>query len=114
MIKRVDQQILISKLLLESHDLTEIKKNNKKLYLFMINYASVMVSIAAVLLTLEGSEQSINKLMDYWKDLKDHFPGVYGHIRYRSIAGFFAYKNPFIRKLTLLGYRIVKKLYKFN
>lgn len=114
MIKRVDQQILVSRLLLESHDLTKIKKENKKLYRFMINYASIMVSIAAVLLTLDGTKESIDKLMDYWKYLRKHFPSVYGHIRYRSLAGFFAYKNPIIRKVTTWGYRIVKKIYKFN
>lgn len=80
----------------------------------MINYASIMVSISAVLLTLEGSEGSIAKLMNYWKYLKEHFPGVYGHLRYRSLASFFAYKNPTIRKITTWGYRVVKKLYKFN
>lgn len=114
MIRRVDQQILISKLLLRSHDLEEIKKQNIKLFRYMRCYASVMVTIATVLLTLEGSDQSIEKLMNYWKELKQEFPTVYPHLRYRSLASFFAYKNKIIRKLTVFGYRIVKKIYKFN
>ncbi len=114
MIKRVDQQILISKLLLQTHDLAEIKKKSKKLFEFMQSYSSVMVTIATLLLTLDGSDEAIEKLMNYWKDLKEQFPFVYNHLRYRSLAGFFAYKNKFIRKISVFGYRVVRKFYKFN
>ncbi len=114
MIKRVDQQILVSKLLLEKHNLTEIREKEPKLYRFMINYASIMVLIAALLLTLDGSDDAMKKLSAYWAYLKEEHAELYGHIRYRSLAGFFAYKNKFIRKLTIFGYHIVRKFYKFN
>lgn len=114
MIRRVDQQILISKLLLRSHKLEDIKQENLKLFRYMRSYASVMVTIATVLLTLDGSDQAIEKLMNYWNDLKAEFPAVYPHLRYRSLAGFFAYKNKLIRKITVFVYKIVKKVYKFN
>lgn len=114
MIKRVDQQIRVSKILLEKHDLTEIRKTRPKLYRYMINYVSVMVLISALLLTLEGSAESMNRLREYWKDIKQNHSDVYGHIRYRSLAGFYAYTNRFIRFFTIAGYRIIQKIYKFN
>jgi len=114
MIKRVDQQILVSKLILQKHDLAAIRAREPKLYRYMINYASIMVLISASLLTLDGSPAAIDKLMDYWKYLKHEFPAYYPHLRYRSLAGFFAFKNKFVRKITVAGYRIVQKLYKFN
>ena len=92
MIKRVDQQILVSKLILEKHDLTAIRQREPKLYRYMINYASIMVLISASLLTLDGSKEAIEKLMDYWKYLKEEFPQYYSHLRYRSLAGLFAFK----------------------
>ena len=114
MIKRVDQQILVSDLILKKHDLVAIRKQEPKLYRYMINYASVMVLIAATLLTIEGSDASIQNLMDYWKHLKKEFPQHYNHIRHRSLAGFFAHKNKAIRKITVAGYRLIRKIYKFN
>ncbi len=114
MIKRVDQQILVSKLLLQKHDLLAIRKKEPKLYRYMINYASIMVLIAASLLTIDATEESIRKLMHYWEDLKREFPQHYSHIRYRSLAGFFAYKNKLVRKVTVAGYRVIQKIYKFN
>ena len=95
-------------------NLQEIKKKNIKLFRYMRSYASVMVTIATVLLTLEGSEQSILKLMNYWNELKEEFPFVYPHLRYRSLASLFAYKNKLIRTITVFLYKIVKKIYKFN
>lgn len=114
MIKRVDQHLLVSKLILESHDLAELKKSNKKLYIFMRNYASIIVTTTAMLLTLDGSKESIHKLMEYWKYLKEVHPKFYPHLRYRSLAGFFAYKNIIMRKISLFGYRMVRKFYKFT
>ncbi len=114
MIKRVDQQILVSKLLLRKHDLEAIREKEPKLYRYMINYASIMVLIAASLLTLDGSDAAIEKLMNYWRELKEEFPQHYAHLRYRSLAGLFAYKNKVIRKITVAGYRVIQKIYKFN
>lgn len=114
MIKRVDQQILVSKLILAKHDLTAIRQEQPKLYRYMINYASAMVLISASLLTIDGSPEAIEKLMNYWAFLKKEYPQHYSHFRYRSLAGFFAFKNKGIRVFTVAGYRLVQKLYKFN
>ncbi len=114
MIKRVDQQILVSKLILEKHDLQKIRQCRPKLYKYMIHYASVMVLISALMLTLDGSPEAMKKLKDYWRYIKEKHPASYGHLRYRSLAGLYAYTNKFIRILTIAGYRVVKKVYKFN
>lgn len=114
LVQRVDQQILVSKLLLNAHKFKDIEKISKKLHRFMLNYCSIIITASAMLLTLEGTEESIKKLMDYWDYIKTNFPKEYKYFRYRSIAGFFAFKNPIIRKITLWGYRIVRDVYKFT
>ena len=114
MLKRIDQQIRVSKIILEKHDLQEIKKTRPKLYRYMRSYASVMVLITAWLLSLDGSPEALDKLEQYWKYLKESHRSIYGHLRYRSLAGVYAYKNKFIRSITITLYKIVKKYYKFN
>ena len=114
MIKRVDQQIRVSKIILEKHDLRPIKQQCPKLYKQMYSYASVMVLITVLFLTLDGSPEALTKLKDYWKYIKQEHPNLYGRLRYRSMAGFFAYKNIVMRKITVFIYRIVQKVYKFN
>lgn len=114
MIKRVDQQILVSKLLLEKHDLTAIKKTEPKLFRYMRLYVSIMILIACLLLTLEGSEESLRKLKDYWKYIKEEHPTLYPAIRWRSLAGFYCYTSKPIRTITIGAYRLVNHFYKFN
>ncbi len=114
MIKRVDQQILVSKLLLEKHDLSEIRKECPKLYRYMINYVSIMVLISALLLSLSGTEESLNKLTEYWKYIETNHPKVYPHIRYRSLAGLYKSTNKVARAFSIGAYRLVRKFYKFN
>ena len=114
MIKRVDQQIRVSKIILEKHDLEAIKKSSPKLFKQMYSYASVMVLITVLFLSLDGSPEALTKLKEYWKYIKTEHSHIYGRLRYRSLAGFFAYKNIVIRKITIFVYRIVQKVYKFN
>ncbi len=114
MIKRVDQQILVSKLILKRHDLTEIRKIEPRLYRCMINYASIMVLIASSLLTIDGTKDSIDKLAEYWEYIKREHPQYYKHLRYRSLAGVYSHKNKVVRTFSVIAYRIVQKLYKFN
>lgn len=114
MVKRVDQQLLICKLLLEKHDLTKIKKECPKLFKYMRLYVSIMILIASLLLSIDGSEESLKKLKDFWKHLKEEYPNIYPAIRWRSLAGLYCYKNKVMRTLSIGGYRIVGKFYKFN
>ena len=113
-IKRVDQQILVSKLVLERHDLEKIRPDNPKLYRYMLNYSSVMVLVASVFLTLDGSKEAMKKLKDFWIYLKTTFPNQYGHFRYRSLAGIFSHTNRVFRFFSVAAYRLVRKIYKFN
>lgn len=114
LIKRVDQQLLVSKILLESHDIFKIKETRPKLFKCMFNYVGIMVTITALLLTLEGTKESLKKLKEYWKYIKETHPKLYKRLRYRSLAGLYAYTNRFIRMITIFGYRVVQKIYKFN
>ncbi len=114
MVKRVDQQLLITKLILEKHDLAAIKQSRPKLFKQMYSYASVMVLISVVFLTLDGSPEALKKLEEFWSYIKKEHHHIYGRLRYRSLASFFAYKNIVIRKITIFIYRIIRKIYKFS
>ncbi len=114
MIKRVDQQLRVTKIILEKHDLSEIRKTCPKLYRNMVNYAGIMVLISAVFLMLDGSPEALQKLRDFWKYIQEEHPKLYKHFRYRSLAGFYYHTNKFMRAISVGGYRIVQKVYKFN
>ena len=56
MIKRIDQQLKITKIMIESHNLEQIK--SRKLRNYMVKYLSMMMTVSSVFLIKEGSEKA--------------------------------------------------------
>jgi glycosyltransferase involved in cell wall biosynthesis len=112
MVKRVAQQIRITKIMLESHDLESI--NQPKLEKYMSSYLTMMISICSILLLLEGKPESENTFDDLWQYLRDNFPTAYANAK-RSPLSFVSYsKGKLGRMFTLTVYRTARSIYHFN
>lgn len=114
MMSRVDQQIKVSKILIETYSSEQLIKMNKKLFNYMSNYLSIMVSITSILLLKIGDENANSKRNEYIKYLYQHDLNLYRIIRYQRISAFALFKTSFGKKLSLLIYRIAQELFKFN
>ena len=62
MTSRIDQQIKVNKIIIDSYDLMSIK--NRKLRHYMIKYLSMMLIVSSALLVNEGSEESLKKIQE--------------------------------------------------
>ena len=114
MIKRVAQQIKVTRLMLHSHDLQQIRKSQPKLANYMTNYLSMMFSISSILLLLDNTSQS-NRIHDeLWKDLQNYDAKLYRRIRYASIAFFPSFNGKVGRGLAIKAYRTARRFYHFN
>ena len=113
MVKRVDQQLRVTRHMIDCQDLDALK-GQKKLRSYMLHYLSMMMAISDIFLLLDGSAAAKQKENELWAYLKAHTSaGVYRSIRY----GFGGVTNPKIPKgdkLVLGGYRIAQKIFKFN
>ena len=114
MVGRVDQQITVTNMLLESHDLNSIMKTSPKLAKYMIYYLSIMYTITATLLALDNSKESDEKSRILWDKLKATNTKAYRKIRYFSKAFFMAMPGKNGKRLSRFIYRIARKVYKFN
>ena len=68
MTKRIDQQIKVTKLMIDCHNPLKIK--NKKLRNYMIKYLAMMMIVSSALLVNEGSPENLKKRENLWKYLK--------------------------------------------
>ena len=101
MVKRVDQQLRVTRHMIDCQDLDELK-DQKRLHAYMVHYLSVMMAVSDIFLLLDGS------------DLKAHVStGVYRAVRY-NLGGLTDLKFPGGDKLTLGVYRQLRKVFKFN
>ncbi len=115
MLHRVDQQVRVTKHMIDCLDLSTIAKDNAKLYRYMMHYLSVMMAISSVFLTMEGTKESSYKKFELWKYLYNHTErSLYRRVRYLSLSALTNLKGPFSDKITLGVYRFAQKVVKFN
>ncbi len=79
MIKRIDQQIYVTRAMIDMYDLEKIRE--PKLRQYMINYLTIMMAISSILLIRSGDEENLKKKDDLWQYLKQKDEAVYQKIR---------------------------------
>lgn len=112
MIQRIDQQIKITKIMIESHDLLQIK--SEKLQNYMAKYISMMMTVSTVLLIKEGSEESLEKKQELWDFLEIYDRCLYSKIKFRILGRIMHLPGKFGHKMIKIGYGLSKKNYGFN
>ena len=114
MLKRIDQQILVTKLIIDSHDLQKVKLKSRRLHKYMLHELSMMITICNVFLDIKGDRESVEKQKELWRYLKAKDPVTYKKMRYTSLSAFTHMPGEIGRKTTVGIYRIVNKIYKPN
>ena len=84
MMGRIDQQLKVTKLMIDAHDLTKIK--NKKLRDYMVKYLTMMMTVSSVFLIKEGSEESLAKREDLWAYLKAQNKAMYRMVNKMALS----------------------------
>ncbi|MBQ7012968.1 MAG: glycosyltransferase family 2 protein [Oscillospiraceae bacterium] len=112
-IRQVDQQLRVIYRLLEVCNPMTLE-GPRRLRNYMLHYLSMMILIASVFLTLGKTEENEAKRRKLWMDIHAMDEKLYRQLRYRSLCGFAS--MPVVRKRQILGngYRLARKIYKFN
>ena len=114
MIRRIDQQILVTKIMADAHDLDLVEQHSKKLALYMYHYLSIMLMICNIYLMMSGREENQKKRTELWKWLKENHPATFRRMRYRSSNVVFLLPGRVGRDIDLFFYKWIRKIYKFN
>lgn len=112
MTKRIDQQIKVNKIMIDSHDLLSIK--NHKLRQYMMKYLSMMLIVSSALLVNEGSPESLAKRDDLWNYLRDKNIILYKIISHRKFGKPLQMKSKSGQKIIIHGYHLFNRIYGFN
>ena len=113
MVKRVDQQLRVTKHMIDCQDLDALK-HEKRLRAYMLHYLSMMMTVSDIFLLLDGTPEAYTKKKELWQYLKDHVsPKVYRSV-VLSLGGVTNVSVPGGDKVVLGCYRLAKKLFKFN
>ena len=112
MLSRIDQQIRITKVMIDSVDLSSVE--NKRLRSYMKNYLSMMMCICSVFLRMEKTSENEAKRADVWAYLRAKDEELYHDVR-RSVLNLATNIPTDVgRMVGITGYHIAQKIFKFN
>ncbi len=114
MISRIEQQIKVTKIVAECVDLKKVKEKSPKLADYMYRNISIMMAISSIHLLLAGDRASRKRHQELWAGLKRYNAGLYYRLRYTKLSGLTNLPGYFGKKLTIDGYRLAKRIYKFQ
>ena len=114
MVGRVDQQVRVNKLMIDAHDLKEVRKAHPKLARYMTNYLSMMMTISSLFLIIDGSPEKLGAKTELWEYLRTVDPKLHHKLKYRALSAFGCIPGYQGRKLSVKIYRMARRIYKFN
>ncbi|EYE88151.1 glycosyl transferase [Fervidicella metallireducens AeB] len=112
MIGRIDQQIRVTKIMIDNYD--PIKIESKKLRKYMTQYLTMMMTISTVLLLKANSEENINKKEELWDYLRTKNQNLYEEVNRTMLGRLMQINTSLGKKIILSGYSLSRKKFGFN
>ncbi|HBT95246.1 MAG TPA: glycosyl transferase [Coriobacteriia bacterium] len=113
MIKRIDQQLKVTRIMIDSFHLRE-DVTNPCLQKYMIHYLSMMMAICSIFLRLSDREDAEEQRKAIWTYLKEHDPKLYPKLRGSAVGIAANLPGSGGRAVSKGGYKVVRRLFNFN
>lgn len=112
MIRRIDQQIRVNKIMFADVNLLAVK--DKKCRRYMFNYLEIVTTITVTLAILSGTKENLNKRDELWTYMKQTDRQLYNKLHHSVISRYMNLPGRTGRFLGKVAYRISRKVYGFN
>lgn len=114
MVGRVDQQLKVTYMMLQAHDLREVAHQHKRLERYMFRHLNMLVCISSVMLILNGSPECLGERTRLWEEVRAIDSGLYRRMKHALVSAATNIPGYQGRKLSVKFYRIARRIYKFN
>jgi len=112
MIGRIDQQIMVTKLMLGYYNKAKI--GNLKLRNYMIRYLEIMMTVSSILAIKSGSEENMEKKKELWRYVREQNMLLYLRLRWGFLGQGMNLPGKGGRSVSIAGYKISQKFFGFN
>ena len=112
MISRIDQQIFVTKTMIDMYHLKNI--SSKKLRHYMVNYLAIMMTVSSILMIRSKKQENLEKKKELWGYLKKKDLKTYLRIRYGILGQTMNIPGRSGRKISSLAYSVARRLIGFN
>lgn len=112
MIKRIDQQLLVTRLMIADHPLRTIE--NRKLRRYMSQYLAVMMTVSTAFLIKDSSPEALSKRDELWRFLKEEHRYQYKYVNRHFLGHAMQMRTKLGFRIIKIGYTIAQKMMGFN
>ena len=112
MIRRLDQQMRVNRIMAESFSEKEISSEYLEKYMF--NYLSIITTVSSILAIKSGTDEHLAMKKELWADLKALDKELYKRLRYNVLGIGVNLPGIVGRKLAVGVYKLAQKIYGFN
>lgn len=112
MIKRIDQQIRVNKLMVDAY--INCSNTDKHLKNYMFSYLDIITTISSIMLIRADTEESLQKKKELLEYIKLQNRAVYRRLRHSLFGRVMNLPGRGGRKVSVAAYKISQKFYGFN
>lgn len=112
MIRRIDQQIRVNKIMIDCF--VSQKITNKNLRKYMISYLDIITTVSSIMLIRSETEENFEKKQELWQYLKKSDARLYYKLRMGLLGRTMNLPGKTGRKVSVMAYKITQKFYGFN
>ena len=112
MIRRIDQQMRVNRLMIDKFSSWTIE--NKQLYKYLYNYVEIITTVSTVMCIIDGSDELLQKRAELWKYIEETDAQLYKKLRHGLFGTILNLPGKAGRKIGVAVYHIAQKVVGFN
>ena len=112
MIKRIDQQLLVNRMMITSINLAAIEDQRQAEYMF--HYLEIVTMVSSILLLRSGAKANIEKKRDLWRFIQEQNRHLYNKLRYGLLGSLVNLPGTMGSRISVLTYKLSQKVIGFN
>ncbi|MDD4367597.1 MAG: glycosyltransferase family A protein [Oscillospiraceae bacterium] len=112
MIRRIDQQLKVNRLMLVQVNLDQVE--NPHLRRYMLNYLEIITTVSSTLLIISGTPENLDKMKSLWSFIRQQDTRLYRKMRFGVLGQAIHLPGRAGRHLVRLVYTISRKTVGFN
>ena len=112
MIRRIDQQLLVNRIMLDSVDVLSVPEKHCRKYLY--NYLEIITAVSSIMPILSGEKELLDKRDALWEYIKQKNPDLYKKMAHGLIGLFVRSHSRIGMSMAKVVYRLADKIVGFN
>lgn len=112
MLRRLDQQLRVNRLMLEHVSRTEVA--DRRLRRYLLHYLEITCAVSSILLIRAGTRGTLAEKDRFWGELRAADPWLYRRVRWSVLGQISNLPGPAGRRASILAYRVAQRAIGFS